>query len=92
MSLEDVVEGVGLSPDTTIAELRSIYGEESVRRALNYMDKLSEADKNFRESAEEDKMIEGYSEFLTDSNITSREEESEWQRGMKENGLGIDDE
>lgn len=84
---------ISVSPDTTIQELVDIYGEEAVRRGLVYIDRLSEADQNFRESADPGDMKKGVKEAF---NVSSTGEEvdkasEKWKEAVEKQGLGIDE-
>lgn len=83
--------------DITIRELIDIHGEEAVRRGLSYMESLSEAEQNFKEAAGESS---GYAEETAkgvnmedEMDPETREEiNNRWAEGMKDGGLGLDDE
>ena len=86
--------------DITVSDLRDMYGDEAVDRALSYMESLSEADENFRESVSQEQMEEGYDEAAktyTDdedaeaSDRTKVEQASrKWAEESSESGLGLD--
>lgn len=85
--------------DITVSDLKDMYGEEAVNRGLSYMESLSDADENFKESVSPEQMEEGYDEAAktysddedaTVSDKTKVEEASEkWAEETKDNGLGL---
>ena len=96
MGVNDVVEDGSLvnRDDLTIGELKQHFGEEVVRRGIQYMNSLKEADENFRDSADPEDMQEGYKKFSDRSELgdEAKEGSDKWARAMEEGGLGLDDE
>lgn len=80
--------------DITIAELEQQYGTEAVSRALQYMASLRQAEQKFKESADPDRMKQGYEDaFGVEPSGQEVEEGVEnWADSMEESGLGIDEE
>lgn len=72
----------------TIGDLKDILGEEAVRRGLEYMRSLPEAEKEFIRAADPDRMTEGYRKAGVRGDIDPVSEK--WSAEMKEEGLGID--
>lgn len=93
MGIEDVVDELDIYSSTTVGELEDRYGEEVVRRALKYMDNLSEADENYRESADPDDMEEGYRRGfdIDEDEEINQEASNSWSEAMQDEGLGIDE-
>ena len=107
MGLDSAVDDGSLASqeDMTIRELKEHFGGEVVRRGIQYMQSLKEADKNFRESADSKKMEEGYKKAagtLTGGESDGNDEDelpesvqegsNKWASNMEDSGLGLDDE
>lgn len=84
--------------DITVRDLVDMYGKEAVRRGISYMESLAEAEEEFKQSIDNDpeyaeqytKGVAGDPEEVPES---KREEiNSAWAEGMREGGLGLDDE
>lgn len=94
MSLDDLTDpdGTGIDYSMTVQDLVSIYGKEAVKRGIQYMGSLSEAEENYRESVTQDKMEDGF-ERIAESDIDlsdeAKEASSRWEQESKESGLGI---
>lgn len=77
----------------TVEEVIDRYGKEAVRRGMEYMLSLQDADANYRQSARD---TDGYSEEVTEAYTGERTEMEElderWSESMEERGLGIDEE
>jgi hypothetical protein len=84
----------GISEDTTVRELANHYGEEAVRRGLKYIDNLSEADEEYRKSADTENLKEGVKErFDAEGESEELDEASKrWAESMEGGGLGLSDE
>lgn len=81
----------------SIEDLREKFGDEAVNRGLAYMASLSEAEKNYVESADGDRYVdrtaEGVGADPEDVPEDSRRyAKSKWEKGMEKSGLGIDKE
>lgn len=94
MSLRDGAEfsKLPVSADTTVKELAEEYGFEAMRRGLQYMDSLSDAEQEYIDSASGEKMERGY----RDAGVEGGEEQvkhasSKWADKMKESGIGIEE-
>lgn len=95
MGIQDVLEDETLADndDLTVGELKEFFGEEVVRRGIQYMNSLREADHNFRQSANPEQMEEGYKKIANSEEISERAQEGaeEWSSKMEEGGLGLED-
>ena len=93
MSLEDLAGGdAELTEEMmtlSVSDLVDEYGKEAVRRGLEYMNSLSEADENFKESVTEDNLEEGYREAGIKGDLDPVT--SHWAEQSKQEGLGLDD-
>lgn len=92
MGIQDLVPGEESLIDhteLTVQDLIDMYGREAVRRGLEYTRSLSDADKEFRESADPDRMTEGYREAGVDGEVDPVSEK--WASSSREGGLGLDD-
>lgn len=83
--------------DVTVRDLINMYGREAVRRGLSYMESLSEAEEEYKQSAEDGGgYAEGIARGVTDPEDLDPEKREEinerWAEGMEEGGLGLDDE
>lgn len=83
--------------EVTIRDLIDMYGHEAVRRGLSYMESLSEAEDNYKQSTEEQAdYAEGFIDQTADPEDVPKEKRAEinnkWAEGMEESGLGLDDE
>jgi len=94
MSLDDIPGAeedlVSQHRNITIGELEMIYGTEPVRRALQYMTGLQEADREYRQSADPEDLDKGL-ENAYDIEDVETEASDKWAERMKEKGLGIDE-
>jgi len=86
---DDELEG---RRDLTVGELVDIYGKEAVRRGLEYMESLQEADQEFRKSANPEDLSEGLEEAFDVENIEDPDSSERWAESVKEDGLGLDNE
>lgn len=96
MALDDYnTDGLDVNGSTTISELEEMFGESAVRRALSYMDSLSEADKKYRESLEGSNYAENFTEEVAGEEVSddkTEEMNEKWARESSESGLGMGDE
>lgn len=96
MGLQDVGEDeFPVDEGMTLRELIDIHGKEAVRRGVRYIHSLSDADEEYRESADRSKMREGYERGYkvdTSGNKDVEEATSRWEDKMRKNGIGIDEE
>jgi len=97
MGIDEVLQEGSLADqdELTVGQLKQMYGEEVVRRALQYMNSLVEADEQFRQSADPKQMEEGYKQIegVGDELPEEAKEGSEqWAEAMQDSGLGISDE
>lgn len=92
--LSDENKQLPVEEHTTVQQLINIYGREAVRRGLEYIENLSEADKAYRESPEEDQLKQGVERAydVEKSGENVEEAENKWARAMEDKGLGLDDE
>lgn len=97
MGVDDVIdegdeEVVGIGHSTTVGDLVDEYGEGAVARALSYMRSLERADRNYRESAESERLKEGYEEAgVTDEDGEIQEVTERWEEAMEGGGLDINE-
>lgn len=77
--------------DITVYDLISVFGEESVRRGLQYMASLEKAEEEYRKT-NSDELLEGVKEWLDADEPTDKmvEMSDHWSERMKEEGIGID--
>ena len=97
MGIDEVLQEGSLADqdELTVGQLKQMYGEEVVRRALQYMNSLVEADEQFRQSADPKQMEEGYKQIegVGDELPEAAKKGSEkWAEAMQDSGLGISDE
>lgn len=92
MGVDNLVEDEQLNiPDsTTILQLKMRFGEEAVRRGVQYMASLKKADEEYRRSANPDDLDEGWERGYGVENVETDASE-EWAESMEEEGLGIDE-
>lgn len=91
MGIQDLVPGEDSlidHPDLTVQDLIDMFGREAVRRGLEYTRSLSEADQEFRQSADPDRMTEGYREAGVDGEVEPVS--NKWAQSSREGGLGLD--
>lgn len=88
---QDVVDQYG---DWTIDQLAQLYGEEAVRRGLSYIANLSEADKQYRQSADGEEYKRRTAQEITgdeDSAPDDWEPQSKWEKAVETGGLGLEE-
>lgn len=95
MGIEDIgKDEFPVDKELTVEELIEMYGEEPVRRGIQYLMSLYKADKNYRESVDEGKMKEGYERGYGVEGSKGKVDDAvgKWGQSMKERGLGINEE
>lgn len=75
----------------TLADLIQLFGEEPVRRGLQYMASLEEADKEYKKT-NSDELLEGLQDWTDSDDPTEQmiETSDHWSKRMKEEGIGIE--
>lgn len=94
MGLEEFSEMAEINGDTTMSDLVDIFGEEVVRRGVEYMSSLKTADSTYRSSVGDypENYAESFGAEPEKINEDTKEEmESKWAEGMEESGLGLDE-
>lgn len=82
--------------EITISDLREEFGTEAVNRGIAYMASLADADKNYRESIDPEKMKRETLKSLGAPDAEPAEglkkASDKWERKSKEKGIGISEE
>lgn len=79
-----------VSRDTTIGELIDDVGEGAVIRGIKYMYSLSEADENYKDAMEPERMERGFREAgVEGENVTTASEK--WAKESNDKGIGINE-
>lgn len=78
--------------EVTLKDLIVMFGEESVRRGLQYMSSLKEADEEFKKSGSKEAMLEALKEMTGEDEPTEgmKELSDNWSEEMENQGLGLD--
>lgn len=95
MGLEDAADDFPVSKETTIQDLVDIYGEEAVRRGIMYIDNLVEGEKRYLEAAGRSSYSNDLAEEVVGGELPEEQKEdmdSRWKDGMRDSGLGLNDE
>lgn len=96
MGIDDIAPDDGDNPSfsesTTVGELKSKYGDACVIRALSYMESLSDAQESYKESADSQRMKEGYDKAgVADGDGDKLDKATnKWEEKMRDAGLGLD--
>lgn len=78
--------------EITILDLIKVFGEESVRRGLQYMASLEKAQEEYKKTAQSEELLEGMKNWADTEEPTDDmvEMSNQWSKRMKEEGIGID--
>lgn len=84
----DIVESMS---DVTVSELVQQYGREATKRGLQYIISLSEAEQEFKQSANPKALDEGWREGFDIEDDIDTDASDIWAEKMEERGLGLDE-
>lgn len=92
MGVNDLAEDeqIPFDDSVTIGQLKKMYGEEVVRRGVEYMLSLQDADQEFRQSIQSEDLDEGWEEGYGVDDIET-DASDKWAEKSKEKGLGLDE-
>lgn len=93
MGVRDLIgDDLPVDENTTVADLVDKHGKEIVKRGLEYMDSLDEADREYKRAADDTEMSKGYERAGVDSDDENVDKAStKWARAVKVRGLGVDE-
>lgn len=96
MGTDDIVteQELGQFDDsTTVGDLRAVFGDSAVKRALNYMASLSEAEEEYREATQKERYRDGMAEMAGKDadEIGEKVEEASEDWEERTNSLGINE-
>lgn len=85
-------DSVDIPDDMTVKELRLLYGDTVVDRALKYMDSLHDAEEAYIENTAPEQMVTGLTQVGVEGDGGKEKAAEKWHNQLTDAGIGVRDE